>query len=352
MGTARGFGIEVSALTQPIGRAVAILWLAAAIAMVATAVSLFVWPTKWWMVGAAAVALSQLAVMTSWHDARFGTVANAIALVGVAYGFLNSGPYSFKTAYGLDVQQALSKSHPRQILTEADLAFLPAPVARYIRLSGAVGQPRVYNFRATFRGDIRSGPQARWMPFTGEQHSTIAPASRLFLMGASMFAVPIEAFHRYVGTAATMKVKVLSLVPMVDAAGPAMNRGETVTMFNDMCIFAPGALADPSIEWLHSDGNTVRAAFRNAGNTIQADLIFNDAGELINFVSDDRAAGSADGKSFVKSRWWTPVSDYRSFGDHRLASRGEAQWDKPSGRFTYLRLTIDRVDYNVASPGP
>lgn len=247
------------------------------------------------------------------------------------------------------MQQVLSKSHPKQSLTEADLASLPAAVARYIRLSGAVGQPRVHNFRATFHGDIRSGPQARWMPFTGEQHSTIAPASRLFLMDASMFAVPIEAFHRYVGTAATMKVKVLSLLSMVDAAGPAMNQGETVTMFNDMCIFAPGALAGSSIEWLHSDVSTVRAAFRNGGNTIQADLIFNDAGELINFVSDDRSAGSTDGKSFVKSRWWTPVSDYRAFGAHRLASRGEGQWDNPSGRFTYVRLAVDRVDYNVAS---
>ena len=92
-------------------------------------------------------------------------------------------------------------------------------VQQYIRLNGAVGQPRVQSFRVRFHGQIRSGPDARWMSFTGEQHNFYDQPSRLFLMDASMFGVPFQAFHRFVGPSATMRVKVASLVPMVDAKG-------------------------------------------------------------------------------------------------------------------------------------
>ena len=67
-----------------------------------------------------------------------------------------------------------------------------------------------------------------------------------------------------------------------------MTQGETVTMFNDMCIMAPATLIDPAIDWEAVDAHTARARFTNAGHTIHAELSFNEAGELTNFVSDDR----------------------------------------------------------------
>ena len=81
--------------------------------------------------------------------------------------------------------------------------------------------------------------------------------------------------------------------------GLVMNKAETVTLFNDMCVFAPRALVDPGIQWREIDPLNVSAAFTNAGITIQAVLTFNAEDELVDFVSDDRLAGSADGKSFT-----------------------------------------------------
>jgi hypothetical protein len=46
-----------------------------------------------------------------------------------------------------------------------------------------------------------------------------------------------------------MRVKVASILMMVDAKGPEMDQAETVTLFNDLCVFAPGALIDPRIRW-------------------------------------------------------------------------------------------------------
>ena len=146
-----------------------------------------------------------------------------------------------------------------------------------------------------------------------------------------------------------MRVKAGALVPVVDASGTEMNQGETVTMFNDMCMMAPATLIDPAIVWEPVDARTARAIFTNAGSTIRAELSFNDAGELTNFRSDDRYQASPDGRTMKKARWSTPLGPYRPFGPVRLASGGEARWNEPGSDFTYIELTLDDVQYNVRS---
>jgi hypothetical protein len=44
-----------------------------------------------------------------------------------------------------------------------------------------------------------------------------------------------------------------------------MNQGETVTMFNDMCLLAPAALLDVAVVWEEIGSQRVRGAFTNAG---------------------------------------------------------------------------------------
>ncbi len=353
MGTAKAFGIaEIPQLTQPIARPLGALWLLAAALFLVAAIFLFTWPQRWWVVGAAAVVVSQALIVTSWSDARYGTIANIVALVGVALGFLAQGPFSFRAEYDREIAHGLDRAVAMPLLTEADLGPLPAPVQRYIRLNGAVGQPRVQNFRARFHGQIRSGPDARWMSFSGEQYNFYDQPSRLFLMDASMLGVPFQAFHRFVGPAATMRVKVASVVTMVDAKGPEMDEAETVTLFNDMCVFAPGALIGRGIQWQEIDPHTVSALFTNGSHTIRAVLSFNERGELTNFIADGRAAASADGQSFTRMRWSTPLRDYRGFGSHRLMSRGEGIWHAPAGDYAYLRFDLDAIEYNVAAAAP
>ncbi len=153
------------------------------------------------------------------------------------------------------------------------------------------------------------------MTFTGEQVNTYGPRpSRLFIMDATMFGLPVDVFHEFVHTSASMRVKLCSLVTMAKASGPEMTRAETVTLFNDLCILAPAALVDAPIVWLHSDRFHAVGSFTNGVHTVTADLRFNEDGDLVDFVSDDRLHASANGKSFTFQRWSTPVREYRNLG--------------------------------------
>jgi Family of unknown function (DUF6544) len=151
------------------------------------------------------------------------------------------------------------------LIADADLVHLPAPLQRYLRGAGVVGRPRVCNFRARMHGRIRSGPEARWITLSAEQYNFFDEPARMFYLKGSMFGIPVHGYHRYVGLSATMRVRVAGLVSVVDASGNEMDQGETVTMFNDMCVMAPATLIGPSIVWEPVDGRTARSTFTNAG---------------------------------------------------------------------------------------
>jgi hypothetical protein len=270
-----------------------------------------------------------------------------VVLGGVMFGLLVQGPYSLRAAYELDVDAALGRAVPEDVVSEADLASLPAPVRRYLRVAGVVGRPRVHNFRVRIHGRIRSGRDARWLPLAAEQYNFADEPARLFYLRSSMFGIPVQGYHRYVGASARMTIKAAALVTVVDVSGSEMDQSETVTMFNDMCIMAPATLIDPAIAWQPIDAKTAGATFTNAGQTIRTELFFNDAGELIDFRSDDRYQTSPDGKSVRKVPWSTPLGEYRSFGHVRLAAHGEGRWHEAGGDYTYIEITLESVEYNV-----
>ena len=348
MGFAKAYGYaELPQLTQPVSREMGLAWLAAGLLVAASAVMLVASPHHAWIVGIAALVVSQAVIASAWRDAWAGSAANVLLLLVVAYGWFTEGPQSFRAAFERDVAAGLARSMEAPMVVEADLRALPEPVQRYLRGVGVVGQPRVWNYQVRFRGRIRSAPDARWMPFDVDQQSFSGEPARLFLMRARMFGLPVQVFHRLVGGHATMQVKIAGAIPMVDARGDEMDRSETVTLFNDMCLLAPATLLDPGIAWEEVDRRTVRARFTNGGHTISATLGFGEDGLLSNFLSDDRSRSSPDGKTFTRLRFSTPVRDYRDFGPVRLAAYGEARWALPDGEFTYGEFNLQEVTYNV-----
>lgn len=353
MGVAKGLGWgEVSQLTEPISTSMGVVWLVAAVVVIAAGVMVLAGLRWWWVVAALAAAVSQAVIVTSWADAKAGTAANVLLGLAAVYGFRANGPTSFRARSRRladeSVRSVLSVAGPSgSLVTDSDLAHLPLPVAGFVRAAGAVGRPHVVGFRAAISGRIRAGAESPWMPWTGEQTNTFGPdPSRVFFMDATMKGLPTDVLHAYVGPTATMQVRVASLKTVIDARGSEMDQAETVTLLNDLCVLAPAALVDAPIEWTPIDDRQARATFTNAGHTVNAVLTFNENHELVDFVSHDRLASSADGRTFTPRTWSTPITDYRSFDGRRLGALGHARWhpaDEPS--FDYLEFHVDRISY-------
>lgn len=233
-------------------------------------------------------------------------------------------------------------------VTRADLEALPDPVRRYVTRSGAVGRPRPQNMRVVMDANMYRSPGQAPMRARSVQFSFFGRPTRIFLMQARMFGLPVRALHVYREEAATFTVRVASTVNMVDLSGPEISAAETVTVLNDMCLMAPGALLDPRLTWSDIDDRAARVHFTNGPHRVRATLQFNDDDELINFWSDDRP-DSSNGH-FTPMRWSTPVSEHGDFGGMHLLRRGGAVYERPEGPFMYGDFTLSTVDFDVPDP--
>lgn len=92
LGFVKAFGLSsVKQLTQPISKTIGLFWLLAFSLLIITAL-LFALKNGYWpgilLVG---VLTSQVLIIYSWKDAKFGTIANAIILIISIIGYVAWG---------------------------------------------------------------------------------------------------------------------------------------------------------------------------------------------------------------------------------------------------------------------
>ncbi len=355
MGFAKAFGLaHLAQLKNPISRPMGVLWLAAAVAILAAVALLWSEPRWFWVVGLAGVVASQIAIVASWGDARFGTIVNVALLAAALFGAFAWGPFGLRAEYERLVHDGvaeLARRPPPAVITEAELAALPPPVQRYLRVAGVVGTPAVQGFRARMTGRIRGSASSPWMPFTAEQHNFYDPPRRYFWLEATRGGLPVDGLHAYGEADASMRIRLLSIVPLIVLAGRALMRTETVTVLNDMSLFVPARLLDPAIRWREVDARSAEAVYTNGPHTVRATLVFDDVGALVDFWSDDRPALSEDGVTMLQQRWSTPLRDYETVGPYRLATRGEARYAAPEGEYAYIELEVQEMTTQLLPVG-
>lgn len=345
-GFSKAFDIGINVqLKSSISKVAGIFWLMAAALLVVTAGFKLLEKDFWWIPASAAIVLSQVLVFTAWHDAKYGTIVN---MVLIAIAIPTAATQNFESKFKNDVEGQLKIDNGKSdsLLTEMDIAHLPEPVKKYIRLSGALNHPKVKNFRVEFIGQIRKDEPSGWMPFSSVQYNFLDSSTRLFFMKATMKHLPVAGYHAYKNANASMDIRLLSLMKVQYSSGKEMNIAETVTFFNDMCCMAPATLIDKRIHWEEEKENKVKVSLMVNSIKITAWLYFDSEGRLSNFISDDRYATLPDG-TMKPFRWSTPIRGYKKINGFELPSEADAIYSYPNGDFCYGNFKTVEVAYNV-----
>lgn len=332
---------EVKQLTQTISKPFGVIWLLTFILFVLAAILFAFKNSSWWLFGIIALVISQVLIILFWHDAKFGTIPNVIILIASIIGY---GTWSFYSKYQEEVNTGLQQKayFQESELTETDIRQLPEPVKKYLRYTGSIGKPKVNCFKVEFTGKIRKNEQSEWMPFTSEQYNFMETPTRLFFMKAKMKGLPVDGYHCFKDGVAFMDIRLFSLFKVQYMDGEGMNLSETVTFFNDMCCLAPPTLIDKRIKWLEVESNKVKASFTNNNITVFAWLYFNETGQLVNFISDDRYSADA-GKQLP---WATPLSNYQEINGYKLFQNAEVIYSYPDRDLCYGTFKLITVKYN------
>lgn len=346
LGFYKAFGIgKRNQIRKNISKIAGIFWLLSALLYLNSAVLFFAESDAWWIPAVPALIFSQILIIFAWKDTKFGTIANVIVVFPLIIACAEYQPGSFKNVFRSEVIKRLPVNQQPDILTEDDLAKLPKPIQKYIKFTGAVGKEKIHNFRIEFKGQIKPNPGSDFLDFKSAQYNFLENKARFFYLQSSFLGIPFDGLHIYKNGSASMKIRIASIIDLAEAKGKEMNKGETVTFFNDICLYAPASLADQNIMWEVTDSLTVNAEFAISGNTVSATLFFNTEGELINFSSGDRYE-TADGLTFRNYRWTTPVGNYIDYNGRKIPAYGEAVWHKPEGDFVYGKFNLVKLELN------
>lgn len=233
-------------------------------------------------------------------------------------------------------------------LAAADGAALPEPVQRQLQRSGAIGKPPVRSFHIVYDAVMSQRPGQPGLPGPAEQFNGVQPVRRLFFMATRMAGLPVAVLHDYAGAEASTRVRVARLFNVADRHDAELARVETVTLLDDLCFWAPSSLIGPQFRWREIGDRQVEVTFTNGPHTVRATLVFDADGDLVDFVSDDRAQAQRDG-TLKRLRWSTPMHDRREFQGRRVPTRGEAIWHPPEGPFVYGRFVVRSIRFDEAA---
>jgi hypothetical protein len=233
-----------------------------------------------------------------------------------------------------------------EIITEADLDPLPEPVQRYLRYAQVPGKPRVKCAKVRQTGLMRMSATQKWMPVEAVQYTTLAgPLSRTWYarIKKGPFTL-LNGFDRYDNGSGHMRMRLLSLFPVVDARGPEVDLSALIIFINDMVMWPTAFLSD-YIHWEPLDAMSARAQVTLHDRQFSAVLRFNNIGELVDFITEERYRSV--GKANLQTKWSTPLRCYREVNGLRIPSEGDAIWHLPEGDFSYIQLEIGEVRYDT-----
>lgn len=344
MGFVKAFGLaDIKELTLPISKPSGIIWLATTILFLVSLLLFLIKKDSWWILGATAMILSQVLIITAWHDARFGTLANVIVLIASLIG-AGSGQFNrmVRSEVSSFVPSSLSAGIP---VRDSAIALLPPVVQKWLKHSGVIGKETIQKVHLYQTGQMRTKPDAKWMPFEAEQwFRTEDPG---FIWKAKVSAPPgltMIARDQYKDGKGHMLIKLASLIPVADVKNKETDQGSLLRYLAELAWFPSSAL-EPYLSWEEVDSLTAKVTMTYGGIEASGIYRYTQEGDMVSFEAKryyDRKEGA------TLEDWHIQVDPdgYREFEGIRIPAKSTVTWKLKEGDLRWLELEVTEIFYN------
>jgi hypothetical protein len=219
--------------------------------------------------------------------------------------------------------------------TDAELAGLPWPAARYLASVVAPGTPLAVSARLRMRGRIKVG---RWLPFQARE--ILAPHSG-FLWKARVAGV-IVGSDRYADGVGRLEWTLAGIRRLVRADGPDVSRSAAERAGAE-ALFVPTALLPRfGVAWSASDERHLTAEFDVDGRPMRVECTLDAHGRLVSFVFDRWGDPDRTGTWGVHPCGGL-VTGHRTFGGVTVPASGRFGWYPGTDRWAdgeFFRYTV------------
>ena len=234
----------------------------------------------------------------------------------------------------------------QRIITEEMIRYLPAPVHRYMKYTGVVGQPWIAQVYLKQRGRFRKGLEKPWMPMVAEQTYTTNPPGFVWNAKFKMAGITVlRVVDSYNTGKGQMLGKLAGIITIFDARGEELDQATMLRYLNEM-IWFPMALLGENISWESRDESSAYVTLTECGKSVRGILHFDEQGRVTNFTTSRYRA--LDDGQFSLDSWSTPVTEYGMRAGLQLPIKAQAVWNLPSGDVPYIEVEIKDIVYNRA----
>ncbi|MDI3341282.1 MAG: hypothetical protein QJR03_12205 [Sphaerobacter sp.] len=280
----------------------------------------------------------------------FRTWAAALTLAlagGLVAHLLGQRAFSRLVRRDVAALHARAAPAPATVVSDAMLRDLPAPVQRYLRYTGVVGQPLVRTVHLRQTGRMRLVPGQPWLQLTAVQHFSVQPPG--FVWDGTLHLGPLPLARgrdRYRDGAGHMLVKVGSLLTVANARGPEMDQGALVRYLGEM-IWFPTALLGENLRFEPVGDAAARVTLTDHGRRVSGVMDVDAEGRLTRFVAERYR--TVDGR-YELATFAAEVLAYGERAGLTLPVRAQGVWKLPAGDFAYIDVTVTDVAYDAAQP--
>ena len=344
-GFLKAFGLsEFNEISQHISRVNGIFWLFTLLLFITTVVLMLVQSNYWLLSGFLAVIVSQILIFNFWTDTKFGTIANVIILFSTIIGY-STVHFNNKINKERIALFENSQFKNQEVVTEKKILHLPPIVQKWLTNSGLLGKPFISNAYLTQELQLKMKPeQTSWNNGKAEQYFTFTiqpPAFNWNInMNSILSAVGRDKFENGKGE---MTIKLLSLIPVANVKNDKKINQATLQRYLAEIIWFPSASLSQYIKWEPINNYCARATMEFKGTKGSGEFHFNKDGYFEKFV----AMRYKDSKNTEPTKWIVTATKTEEMNGIKIPVECEASWGLKNGKWTWLKLKITDIKYNV-----
>lgn len=344
-GFLKAFGIsEFEALQLPISKSTGLTWLLTGLLFIVSAVLILIRFESWWVLGFLSMIISQLLIFNYWSDAKFGTIANVIVLLATVLAYSN---YSFKNLINKERVALFNNSEAinDEIIHIDNISHVPTVIQNWLTISGVLGKPYISNVHLTQDVQLKLTPdQSDWTIGTAEQYFTIHPPAFNWNIDSELNAfLSITGRDKFVDGKGEMKIKLLSIIPVADAKNETKVDQATLQRYLAEIVWFPSASLSPYIKWENIDNNSAKATMEYNGIKGSGVFYFDEQGLFKKFT----AFRYKDIQDTKPTLWTVNAKKIEERNGIFIPTECEVSWELEDGPWTWLKLNIKSIDYNV-----
>ncbi len=222
-----------------------------------------------------------------------------------------------------------------KVYSSSQIKGLPAPLQRYFRYALREGQKHISYARLRHTGKFRTKPGQKWMSIRGEEYFTTQNPGFVWFGKVPLFS----ATDLYINGRGSLKVRLLSLIKIVDAEGKETDQGELLRWLGEAAWYPTALLPSEKLRWEAIGKNSAKAVLTVKKQRVEGVFFFNEKGQMTRFKTKRYM-----GKSLES--WTGRYLNYKEAEGIKIPCDVEVEWNLSSGNFSYARFSIAEIQYN------